>query len=107
MSGNRTFRGGEVSIQRLHLLLAPKERFEPDGAGAFSLNVLETSRVSHFRDHITVFGSPVGNPFKGICFQPLAEARWWEGDRNKAMARRYLKSAVRGTPDLVEVYNRP
>jgi glycosyltransferase involved in cell wall biosynthesis len=94
-------------IKTIHLLLAPKERFEPEGAGAFSLNLLETSRVSRFRNCITVFGSPVANPFEGIRFQPLSKARWWEGDRNKAMARRYLKFAVREKPDLVEVYNRP
>jgi len=91
----------------LHLLLAPKERFEAEGAGAFALNVLETSRVSRFRDGITVFGSPVENPFDGICFQPLSAARWWEGDRNRTMARRYATLVKQKPPDLVEVYNRP
>jgi glycosyltransferase involved in cell wall biosynthesis len=96
-----------MSTKALHLLLAPKERFEPEGAGAFALNVLETSRVSRFRDGITVLGSPVRNPFEGIRFQPLARARWWEGDRNKAMARRYASFAKLERADLVEVYNRP
>jgi hypothetical protein len=32
------------ATKRLHLILAPKERFEPGGAGAFSLNALETTR---------------------------------------------------------------
>ena len=96
-----------MSTKALHLLLTPKERFEPEAAGAFALNVLETSRVSRFRDHITVFGSSVENPFEGIRFQPLAKAHWWEGDRNKAMARRYLEFARDHRPALVEVYNRP
>jgi len=96
-----------MSTKHLHLLLAPKERFEPEGAGAFSLNVLETSRVSRFHGAITVFGSPVDNPFAGIRFQPLARARWWEGDRNKTMARHYINFALREKPDLIEVYNRP
>ncbi|HEX9158618.1 MAG TPA: glycosyltransferase family 4 protein [Rhizomicrobium sp.] len=92
---------------QLHLLLAPKERFEPGGAGAFALNVVETSRVSRFRDATTVFGSPVGTPFDGVRFQPLQKARWWDGDRNKAMARRYAEHAATNLPGLVEVYNRP
>jgi glycosyltransferase involved in cell wall biosynthesis len=96
-----------VSNKHLHLLLAPKERFEPEGAGAFALNVLETSRVSRFRDGIAVFGSPVENPFEGIRFQPLRKAQWWEGDRNRAMARLYGKFAHKERPDLIEVYNRP
>ena len=99
-------RGAHLTGQ-LHLLLAPKERFEPGGAGAFALNVVETSCVSRFRDAITVFGSPVGTPFDGVRFQPLQKARWWEGDRNKAMARRYAEHAATNLPGLVEVYNRP
>lgn len=95
-----------VSAKTLHLLLAPKERFEAEGAGAFSLNVLQTSRISRFRDGITVFGSPVAHPFDGIRFQGLSKARWWEGDRNRTMARRYTRFA-KERPDLVEVYNRP
>ncbi|HEX3430574.1 MAG TPA: glycosyltransferase family 4 protein [Rhizomicrobium sp.] len=91
----------------LHLLLATKERFEPEGAGAFALNVLETSRVSRFHDDITVFGSPVANPFRGVRYQPLAKARWWNGDRNRAMARRYGEFARGARPALIEVYNRP
>ena len=94
-------------MKRLHLLLAPKERFEPEGAGAFALNVLETSRVSRFRDGITVFGSPVENPFDSVRFHALAKGRWWEGDRNRAMARRYVDHANEKRPDLIEVYNRP
>jgi spore coat protein SA len=97
----------EVTGKKLHLLLAPKEQFEPKGAGAFALNVLETSRVSRFHDSITVFGSAVENPFEGICFQPLAKARWWEGDRNRAMARRYGEFVRNERPQLIEVYNRP
>jgi glycosyltransferase involved in cell wall biosynthesis len=98
---------GAGLTKQLHLLLAPKERFEAEGAGAFALNVLETSRVSRFRDGVTVFGSPVENPFDEIRFQPLAKARWWEGDRNKAMARRYATFVKQKHPDLVEAYNRP
>jgi len=96
-----------MNAKTLHVLLAPKERFEAEGAGAFALNVLETSRVSRFRDGISVFGSPVENPFDGVRFQPLRKARWWEGDRNTTMARQYVRHAKREPPDLVEVYNRP
>lgn len=96
-----------MNTKELHLLLAPKERFEPEGAGAFALNVLETSCASRFRDGITVFGSPVAHPFEGVRFQPLAKARWWDGDRNRTMARRYTAFAKKQQPAMVEVYNRP
>jgi glycosyltransferase involved in cell wall biosynthesis len=96
-----------VNPKRLHLLLAPKERFEPGAAGAFALNVVETSRVSRWRDEITVFGSPVPRPFADVRFHPLKVSRWsWRG-RNLSMAHRYIDKVERTPPDLVEIYNRP
>jgi glycosyltransferase involved in cell wall biosynthesis len=96
-----------VNHRRLHLLLAPKERFEPAGAGAFALNVLETSRVSRWKSGITVFGSPVAQPFTDVAFRPIAAPKWSLRGRNVAMALRYANAVKREPPDLVEVYNRP
>lgn len=94
-------------MKRLHLLLAPKERFEPGGAGAFALNVLESSRASRWRAGITVFGSPVAQPFPEVDFQPLATSRWSLPNRNVAFARRYANAVKRAPPDLIEIFNRP
>jgi glycosyltransferase involved in cell wall biosynthesis len=91
----------------LHLLLAPKERFEAAGAGAFALNALETSRVSRWRDRITVFGAPVARPFPAIRFQPLTIPGWPLRGRNLAMAHVYLNSVRHKPPQLIEVFNRP
>lgn len=96
-----------MSKGRLHLLLAPKERFEPGGAGAFALNALETSLASRWRDRITVFGSSVARPFSGVQFQPLQIARWPLRGRNVAMAAAYAKVAKTAPPDLIEIFNRP
>ena len=89
------------------MLLAPKERFEEGGAGAFALNVLETSSVSRWRDGITVFGSPVLAPFPAIRFQPLELPKWSFRGRNIAMAHCYVEVVKASPPDLVEVFNRP
>ena len=96
-----------MSTKRLHLLLAPKERFEPGGAGAFALNAFETSRASHWRSGITVFGSPVAQPFPGVSFQSLVTSRFSLTDRNVAMARHYANAVKHDPPDLVEIFNRP
>jgi len=96
-----------ASPKRLHLLLAPKERFEPGGAGAFSLNALETTLASRWRNEITIFGTPVAHPFPSVSFQPVAVPKWPLRGRNIEMVRRYV-AAVRNTPpDLIEVFNRP
>ena len=91
----------------MHLVLGPKERFEAGGAGAFALNVLETSQVSRWGPCITVFGSPVTRPFSGVVFQPLAPSRWSLRGRNLAMAKRYFEAVKYEFPDLVEIFNRP
>ena len=96
-----------VSPKQLHLLLAPKERFEPGGAGAFTLNVVETSLASRWQAGITVFGSPVARPFQGIRFHPIEVSRWSLRGRNVAMAGRYIDMVKGNPPDLVEIYNRP
>ena len=95
------------SDKRLHLLLAPKERFEPGGAGAFSLNALETTLASSWRTGITVFGTPVANPFPLVSFQPILLPRWPLRGRNIEMVRRYVKFVRIAPPDLIEVFNRP
>jgi glycosyltransferase involved in cell wall biosynthesis len=96
-----------VSPKQLHLLLAPKERFEAGGAGAFALNVLETSLASRWQAGITVFGSPVTLPFPGIRFHPVEVSRWSLRGRNVAMVGRYMDMVKGNPPDLVEIYNRP
>jgi glycosyltransferase involved in cell wall biosynthesis len=96
-----------MTSTQVHLILAPKERFEPAGAGAFALNALETSLASRWRHRITVFGSPVAHPFPSIQFRPLNVSRWPLRGRNVAMAQIYA-NAVRGAlPGLVEIFNRP
>ncbi|HEX4157844.1 MAG TPA: glycosyltransferase family 4 protein [Rhizomicrobium sp.] len=95
------------SRRRLHLLLAPKERFEAGGAGAFALNALETTLASRWRNGITVFGTPVARPFPSVSFQPVALPRWPLRGRNIEMARRYVSAVRRAPPDIVEVFNRP
>lgn len=95
------------STKRIHLILAPKERFEAEGAGAFALITLETSLTSRWRNEITVFGTPVAHPFASVSFRPLALPRWPLRGRNREMARRYVAAVRHAPPDLVEVYNRP
>lgn len=95
------------SAKRLHLILAPKERFDAGGAGAFSLNALETTLASRWRSNITVFGTPVAHPFPSVSFQPVALPKWPLRGRNIEMARHYVKAVRHAPPDLIEVFNRP
>jgi len=94
-------------MSEIHLLLPPKEKFCAEGAGAFALNVAQSTRYSRWRDAITVFGTPVSAPFAGIAFQPIRPARPWLQGRNIGLAERYA-ACVRGKPPcLIETFNRP
>lgn len=96
-----------MNTGQLHLLLAPKERFEPGGAGAFALNALESSLASRWRERITVFGSPVANPFTAVRFQPIKTGRWSLRGRNTGMAKAYARLVKFAHPNLIEIFNRP
>lgn len=94
-------------MSEIHLLLPPKEKFCAEGAGAFALNVAQSTLYSRWRDAITVFGTPVSAPFAGIAFQPIKPAMRWLRGRNIGLAERYA-ACVRGKPAcLIETFNRP
>jgi glycosyltransferase involved in cell wall biosynthesis len=96
-----------MSRPRIHCLLHPKEKFAADGAGAFALNVLQSSRVSRLRDAITVFGVPVEQPFEGVAFQPVVPV-WPRLLGNRAgFMRGYARLVQDDPPDLIECFNRP
>ncbi|WP_162292663.1 glycosyltransferase family 4 protein [Hartmannibacter diazotrophicus] len=93
---------------RIHCLLHPKERFSASGAGAFALNIVQTVRVSRYREAITVFGIPTDKPFEGVAFQPVRMNRWHRlFGRNMGFARAYLDAVRKAPPDMIEVFNRP
>lgn len=88
-------------VTEIHCLLHPKERFSAAKAGAFGLNVLQSSLCSVYRPRLTVFGVPVDQPFEGVNFRPV------QAKSNMGFARAYARLVRHDPPAIIECFNRP
>ena len=84
-----------------------KENFSPTYAGAVSLNINETLKISRYRKNTTVFGNTeyrskfkhkyVNIPLQKKLFQSL----------NKKYVEEFIKLEKKKNSDLIELHNRP
>jgi glycosyltransferase involved in cell wall biosynthesis len=99
-------RGG---TKRVVIVLPPKERFTPAGAGAVSLVVRDLARATPEGWSADVLGAdPRGEPFPGAAFLPL-RPRLLDaipGGRNAAFARAAARALGPDPPGIVEAHNR-
>ncbi len=92
---------------KISILLPYKENFSPTYAGAVSLNINETLKISKYRKNTTVFGNTeyrnkfnhkyINIPLKKIFFQ----------SQNKKYVDEFVKLEKKRNSDLVELHNRP
>ena len=92
---------------KISILLPYKENFSPTYAGAVSLNINETLKISKYRKNTTVFGNTeyrnkfkhryVNIPLKKIIFQ----------SQNKKYVDEFVKLEKKRNSDLIELHNRP
>ena len=92
---------------KISILLPYKENFSPTYAGAVSLNINETLKISKYRKNTTVFGNTdyrnkfkhkyVNIPLKRIIFQ----------SQNKKYVEEFAKLEKKRNSDLIELHNRP
>ena len=92
---------------RISILLPYKENFSPIYPGAVSLFVNATTKISKFKDHITVFGhtnykSKFSKKYYNI---PLSKIRF--GSLSKKYVNEFIKLERKKTSDLIEIHNRP
>ena len=92
---------------KISILLPFKENFSPTYAGAVSLNINETLKISKYRNNATVFGNTqykdkfkhryINIPLKKIIFQ----------SQNKKYVEEFVKLEKKRNSDLIELHNRP
>jgi glycosyltransferase involved in cell wall biosynthesis len=88
-------------MTEVHCLLHPKERFTASKAGAFSLNVLQSSLCSEHLARLTVFGVAVTHPFEGVRFRTVT------AKTNIGFALAYARLVRHDPPAIIECFNRP
>ena len=91
---------------KISILLPYKENFSPSYAGAVSLFINDTLKISKYRNNTTVFGNTnyknkfnlkyINIPLKKIFFQ----------SQNKKYVEEFVKLEKKRNSDLIELHNR-
>ena len=91
----------------ISILLPYKENYSREIAGAVSLFVKDTSKVSVFRNSITVFGSTEKKSFLDKNYKNLFLKRKFLQSSNKEYVKTFLQNSEISKTDILEVHNRP
>ncbi len=84
-----------------------KENFSPTYAGAVSLNINETLKISRYRKNTTVFGNTeYRNKFKHKYVNIPLQKRLFQS-LNKKYVDEFIKLEKKKNSDLIELHNRP
>jgi len=92
---------------KISILLPYKENFSPSYAGAVSLNINETLKISKYRNNAIVFGNTeYKNKFKHKYINiPLKRSIFHS--QNKKYVEEFAKLEKNRNSDLIELHNRP
>ena len=92
---------------KISILLPYKENFSPIYAGAVSLFVKDTVKLSEYKKYITVFGNTnLRNIFK-LTYKNIELNRKLIQSGSKLYVNEFLKFENKSPSDLIEIHNRP
>ena len=91
---------------KIAILLPYKENFSKKSAGAVSIFVNDTSKLSKFKNKINIYGSTkysdVLNRYKNIKF----EKKFYQSTSGEYL-KSFIKQVKRKKIDILEIHNRP
>ena len=91
----------------ISILLPYKENYSKEKAGAVSLFVNDTSKVSSFKKSITVFGSTEKNDYLSKNYKNLKPKKIFLKSANKEYVKSFLNDPLAKETDILEIHNRP
>ncbi len=92
---------------KISILLPYKENFSPEYPGAVSLFVYETTKISKYKDNITVFGNTEFSkkfPLKYININTKKNLFY---SQTRDYVSRFIKNEKKLNSSIIEVHNRP
>lgn len=93
-------------VQRVAIILPPREGFGPGRSGAIGLLVRRLAGTPGFSS-LVIGGKQDGLPFSGVDFRPVAASIWTLGSTNIRYAAAVADLLKQQPPALIEVHNRP
>jgi len=92
---------------KISILLPYKENFSPTYAGAVSLFIKDTTKISKFKKFITVYGNTnLKNTFN-LKYKNIELKKNMMQSGSKIYVNEFLKFERKSPSDLIEIHNRP
>ena len=92
---------------KISILLPYKENFSPIYAGAVSLFVKDTVKISKFKKYITVFGNTDFKKTFNLRYKNISLTKIKFQSHSKKYVKEFLKIEENAKSDLIEIHNRP
>ncbi len=92
---------------KISILLPYKENFSPTYAGAVSLNINETLKISKYRKFTTVFGNTKFTKIFKHKYKNINLKKRFFQSLNKKYVEEFIELEKKNNSDLIELHNRP
>ena len=92
---------------KISILLPYKENFSPDYAGAVSLNINETLKISKYKNNTIVFGNTKYKNIFKLKYKNISLDKKLFQSQNKKYVEEFIKLENKRNSDLIELHNRP
>tara|TARA_A100001011_G_C14285025_1_gene833253 strand:- start:13 stop:2127 length:2115 start_codon:yes stop_codon:yes gene_type:complete len=92
---------------RISILLPYKENFSPEYAGAVSLFVKDTVKISHYKKNITIYGNTNFKKGFKLNYKNLFLEKRFLNSTSKIYIKSFLNEELKKKSDLIEIHNRP
>ena len=92
---------------KISILLPYKENFSPIYAGAVSLFVKDTTKISKFKKNITIFGSTNLKKIFNLNYKNIILKKNLIQSGSKVYVNEFLKYENKSPSDIIEIHNRP
>jgi glycosyltransferase involved in cell wall biosynthesis len=92
---------------KISILLPLKENFSPIYAGAVSLFINDTLKISEYKKNTTVFGNTKFKEKFKLKYQNIPIDKRFYQSQNKKYVEEFIKLERKRNSDLIELHNRP
>ena len=92
---------------KISILLPYKENFSPIYAGAVSLFVKDTTKLSMYKEHITVYGNTKLKKIYKLNYKNIFLKKNLVQSGSKIYVSQFLKYEKENPSDIIEIHNRP
>ena len=92
---------------KISILLPYKENFSPTYAGAVSLFVRATNKVSKFKNNITVYGSTNHKKKLSSNYKNILQKKRFLTSQSKDYVQKFFDIIKDNPSDIIEIHNRP